>query len=256
MLMGWIKVHRILLNKPIWLKSTPEQKTILITLLMLANHDESEWEWMGNKFKVEPGQFITSLESIKLYCGKGITIQNIRSALKRFEKLEFLTNKSTKTGRMITICNWDSYQITKDEHNNEANKQVTKTQQRGNKEVTTNKNNKKEKNDNNQRTYIGDFINGFNIIKNSKFKKTEKVKHQLNARLKEGYSIEEILTATKACFNDEWHKKNPKYLTPEFITRSDKLQKYLNDARIQDNQGKSEQYKSNFNPATGKWRES
>lgn len=145
MYMGWIKVHRILMNKPIWLKSTPEQKAILITLLMLANHEQAEWEWFGQKFKVNPGQFITSLETIKNYTGKGISIQNVRSALNRFQKLEFLTNKSTKTGRLITILNWDSYQITKDEHNKEANKQVTKTQQRGNKEVTSNKNNINER---------------------------------------------------------------------------------------------------------------
>lgn len=35
---GWIKLHRELLDKPIWTESTPEQKTILITLLMMANH--------------------------------------------------------------------------------------------------------------------------------------------------------------------------------------------------------------------------
>jgi len=130
---------------------------------MLANHDQSEWEWMGTKFKVNSGQFITSLESIKSYCGKGVTIQNIRSALARFEKLEFLTNKSTKTGRIITICNWDSYQITKEEHNIEANKEVTKTQQRGNKEVTSNKNDKKEKKDKNEINIpFDDFWNLYN----------------------------------------------------------------------------------------------
>ena len=39
---GWIRVHRELLDKPIWLNSTPEQKTILITLLLMANFKENE----------------------------------------------------------------------------------------------------------------------------------------------------------------------------------------------------------------------
>lgn len=141
---GWFKTYRELINKPIWHLSTPEQKSILITLLCLANHDENEWEWMGEKFKVLPGQFITSLDSIRKAAGKGISIQNVRSSLERFRKLEFLTYHSTKAGRIITICNWSSYQQDK--------KQTQQSnQQTGNKEVTTNKN---EKNDNNNISVI------------------------------------------------------------------------------------------------------
>jgi len=124
------------MDKPIWIKSTPEQKSILITLLLMANHEISEWEWMGEKFNVEPGQFVTSIESIRMQSGKGISIQNIRGALVRFEKLEFLTNKATKTGRLITIVNWDSYQLKE----TKPTKKPTKTQQRPNKDPTPNKN--------------------------------------------------------------------------------------------------------------------
>jgi len=143
--MGWISVHRELMKKPIWLNSSPEHKCILITLLLMANHERGQWEWMGQKFKVNPGQFVTSIEGIKSHCGKGISFQNIRSALKRFENLEFLTNESTKCGRLITILNYESYQTEKRTGNKDTNKGVTKEQQRGNKEVTTNN---KDNNDN------------------------------------------------------------------------------------------------------------
>ena len=106
---GFIIVYRALLDNPIWLRSTPEHKSILITLLLLANHGKARWEWMGQKFDVNPGQFVTSLESIRKKTGKGISTQNVRSCLKRFQKLQFLTNEATKAGRMITIINWDSY---------------------------------------------------------------------------------------------------------------------------------------------------
>jgi len=135
---GWIKIHRILITKPIWLASTPEQKVILITILLMANHQESEWEWKGEKFMVKPGEFVTSLESIKKESGKGVSIQNIRSALTRFKKLGFLTEQATKAGRVISICNWDHYQ----ESEKSAQQRI---QQRGNKGATTNKNNKNEK---------------------------------------------------------------------------------------------------------------
>jgi hypothetical protein len=135
---GWIKLHRVLKEKPIWNRSTAEQKVILITLLLMANHQDSEWEWMGQSFKVTPGQFATSIESVRYAAGKGISIQNVRSAINRFKKLQFLTEQPTKVGRLITICNWEDYQQEKTptQHSN---------QQRGNKDLTPNNNDKKNK---------------------------------------------------------------------------------------------------------------
>lgn len=147
--LGWIKLHRALLDKTIWINSTPEQKTILITLLLMANHEPNQWEWKGKKYTVKAGEFITSLEKIVARCGKGITTQNVRSALKRFEKLQFLTNESTKQNRLIKIENWSLYQDEENQPNKATNKEVTNDQQRPNKEVTTNKNDKNDKNDKN-----------------------------------------------------------------------------------------------------------
>ncbi|SET76611.1 hypothetical protein SAMN05216389_12615 [Oceanobacillus limi] len=154
---GWIKLHRELLNKPIWLESTPEQKSILVTLLMMANHKEKEWEWKGQKFKAEPGQFVTSLEKIAFKSGKGVSMQNVRTAIKRFERYNFLTNKSTNKNRLITIVNWEIYQDVENEPNKQSNKQLTSNQQAVNKQLTTNKNvkndNKKDKNNSRKQVY-------------------------------------------------------------------------------------------------------
>lgn len=143
---NWIKIYRNLLSDPLWQLSTPEQKSILITVLLMANYTATQWEWKGEKFECQPGQFITSLERIAIACGKGIKTQNVRTALVRFEKLGFLTNESTKTGRLITICKWDDYQSISGEDNKAPNKDLTKTSQRPNKDLTTNKNNKEDKN--------------------------------------------------------------------------------------------------------------
>ena len=141
----WVKLYRNLLEKPIWKQSTPEQKTILITLLMMVNYTASEWEWKGKIFTCKPGQMVTSLESISQKSGKGISIQNVRTALQRFEKLGFLTDESTKSGRLITIENWGKYQGVDVEPNKEPNRDLTKSQQTVNKDLTPKKERKKGK---------------------------------------------------------------------------------------------------------------
>ena len=150
---GFFKVYRKLWDKPIWKQSTPIQKTILLTLLSMVNFAASEWEWQGQKFSVQPGQTITSLEHIAERCGKGVSIQNVRTALLRFEKLEFLTNASTKSGRLLTIVNWDLYQYVDGESNKAGNNDLTKAQQSNNNDLTPNKKNKKDEKDKNNKFY-------------------------------------------------------------------------------------------------------
>jgi DNA replication protein DnaD len=110
---------------------------------MLANHQGREWEFKGEKYKAAPGQFITSLESLAQKCGKGVSIQNVRTSLKRFEKYDFLTNESTNKNRLITIVNWGFYQFSEDE----LTSNPTSNQQATNKQLTTNKNVKNVKNE-------------------------------------------------------------------------------------------------------------
>ncbi|WP_342512484.1 hypothetical protein MKY34_17985 [Sporosarcina sp. FSL K6-1522] len=142
---GWVKLHRELLDKPIWTEATPEQKVLLITLLMMANHSEKQWEWKGERFTARPGQCITSLPALVQKCGKNSSIQKVRTALKRFAKYEFLTDESTAHNRLITIINWGVYQG-KEEATTDRE---TDGQQTTNRQVTANKNEKNEKNEKN-----------------------------------------------------------------------------------------------------------
>ena len=133
---GWVKLHRKILEDELWIDCTPEQKVIMMTLLMLANHDDKSWIWQGKKFSIKAGQLITSIESIRKISGKNISSKNVRSALVKFKKYGFLANESAKTGRLITIANWAKYQS----NDEEVAKQEAKRWQRGGKEVATNKN--------------------------------------------------------------------------------------------------------------------
>lgn len=157
---GWFKLHRELYEKPIWTNSTPEQKTVLMTLMSMVGYEENEWEWKGEKYKTKPGQMVTSLPSIASKCGKGISIQNVRSSLKRFEKLEFLTDESTNKNRLITIVNWGIYQGSEDKatDNPTGNQQATNRQPTAIKKERTKEPNKLKKSDKEIKTEFGEFV--------------------------------------------------------------------------------------------------
>lgn len=198
---GYIKLFRELIEKPIWLNSTPEHKAIMITLLLMANHCSNSWEWNGIKFEVKPGQFVTSLESIKQKTGKGISIQNIRSCLKRLEKLQFATNKSTKSGRLITIINWSTYQPPE----KKATKKPTKEQQRSNKGATPNKNERMKEGN----IYTQNFLKFWQsypkkIGKGAAFKSYQNIKNPKP-------SIDELINSIN------WHKKQDQWQDKKYI---------------------------------------
>ena len=76
------------------------------------------------------------------------------------------------------------------------------------------------------------LLSQFNNITGKNFKVIcDKTKRQVNARLKEGYSKLDLVNAITNCFNDDYHKENPKYLTLEFISRADKMQKYAQEVK-------------------------
>lgn len=133
---GFIKLHRKLLDSPVWKCSNSVQKEILITLLLMTNFKPNRWFHDGQEFDLEAGQLLTSLASIKENCSSDVSIQNIRTALNRFEKMEFLTAKSTNKFRIITILNWETYQNEKTITNRQTNRQLTGNQQATNRQLT------------------------------------------------------------------------------------------------------------------------
>ena len=231
---GWVKIHRELFNHPIWKKSTVEQKVILIALIGMVNHEPNKWEWKGEEYEVKRGQTITSLDSICEECGKGISTQNVRTALARFEKLGFLTNESTKSGRLITICNYCKWQDKDSEPNKDANEDLTKTSQRPNKDLTPNKNDMNKKNDKNDKiTYSREtveIVNYLNEVCGTRYMaNSKKTMDLIRARLNEGFTVEDFKTViykkAKQWKNDP---KMVKFLRPETLF-SNKFEGYLNE---------------------------
>jgi len=130
---GWIKIHRKFLDWEWFNKS--EAVHLFLYMLLKANHKDNKWQ--GND--VKRGQFISSLSNIS--SATGITIQQIRTILKKLEKTNEIKVKSTSQFTIVTICKYECYQ----DENEDTNKRITNNQQTTNKQSTTNKNEKNNK---------------------------------------------------------------------------------------------------------------
>ena len=147
---GWIKLHRKLIKWE-WYHD-PNMVHLFIYLLLMANHEPQNW--LG--VPVKRGQVVTGLKSLNE--ATGLSTQTLRTCLSRLEKAGNLTSKSTNRFRIITLCNYNTYQISDGDTNKPTNKQLTSQQQASNKPVTANKNVKKDKNDNNEKKKYRDFV--------------------------------------------------------------------------------------------------
>lgn len=155
---GWIKLHRCLLKKAAWQLCTEGQKVVLITVLLLANHEPKKWLWKGQLYECQAGQFVTSYQNLARACN--ISTKTVRGALEKLEKLEFVTCERAHTGTLITVENWALYQGT-DENGahhraQEGQREGTEGAQQGhvNGQLTRNKELKEVKN---KRNIYGEF---------------------------------------------------------------------------------------------------
>jgi uncharacterized phage protein (TIGR02220 family) len=92
-----------------------------------------------------------------------------------------------------------------------------------------------EGNKNKQTSVCAVFLSRFNETTGKNHRKLPaKAERQLRARLKD-YSMDEIIKATDNASNSEHHRTtNMKHLTPELITRDDKLDYWLNASQEPD----------------------
>ena len=229
---GWIKLYRKIQESDMYQYLNSKQRDVMIQILLMANHHEREWMWEGRVYKCKPGQLITSLQTLKSRCAKDVSIQNIRTSLSVLEKFGFLTNKSTNTGRIITLINWDAYQSDEFETNKETNKELTNDQQTANKQLTTNKNDKNDKNVKNikyiysrERKEIIDYLNEKT---GQKYRyNTKKTVSCINARLNEGFTLDDFIIVIDKKYREWRNTEYEKFVRPETLFGS-KFEGYLN----------------------------
>lgn len=131
---GFIKVHRQMVQWG-WYKD-PVVKVLFLHLLLTASFKDSEW--MGRT--IMAGQLVTSNKH--LADELGLTIQQVRTGLKKLKKTGEITSEATNKYTVITLVNWGKYQI----FENFATNKITNEQQTNNKQITNEQQHRKNVN--------------------------------------------------------------------------------------------------------------
>ena len=134
---GWIKLHRALLDWQ-WF-SDANTSHVLMYCLLKANHKDNQYR----DTLVKRGTFLTGRELISRETG--CSVREVRTALKRLESANVLTSKTSRQGTVIEVLNYDRYQASDQQDDQQATNERPTNDQR----ATTNKNDKKEKNEKN-----------------------------------------------------------------------------------------------------------
>jgi len=126
---GWIKIHRQITEWE-WYNDANTFR-LFMHLILKANHKAKNYRGV----KIEVGCLMTGRELLSKETG--LSIQQIRTCLERLKSTKEITIKTDKQGTVIQILKYEKYQVSTNES---TTKQPTSNQQ-----VTTNKNEKNEK---------------------------------------------------------------------------------------------------------------
>lgn len=131
---GWVKLYYSLLEWE-W-AGDPNMVALWVHLLLSANYEDKRWKGIV----IRRGQFVTSLHSLTEQTG--ISIRSLRTCLERLKQTGEIEEKTTNRFRIITICNFGSYQAKETRTDN----QPTNNRQSTDNQTTTTKEYKEYKN--------------------------------------------------------------------------------------------------------------
>jgi hypothetical protein len=128
---GYVRLHRALLEHPIFTQLTPSVLKVWIGCLLRANWRPSTFYDGSKQVPVPAGAFIFSQETLSKLCA--VSRQELRTALHHRKNLDCLTIQTTNRFSLLVIRNWGAYQVDSTVSNHEA----TREQPQSNHNLTT-----------------------------------------------------------------------------------------------------------------------
>ena len=125
---GWICLYKKLINWE-WYQDGNTCR-LFIHLLLLANYEDKYWQGQ----LIKRGQLVTSLEHLS--DDLGLSVQQIRTSIKKLKSTGEITSKATNKYTLVTIERYEDYQSKEEK----ATSKITNEQQTNNKQITTTNN--------------------------------------------------------------------------------------------------------------------
>lgn len=216
---GWVKIHRKFQNWE-W-RDSPKHVAVFLDLLLEANHKDNSYRGVN----IKAGSLTTSYQAIS--ARTGVSVRSVRTVLRDLKTTNEVTHKTTRHYSIISIANWDSYQL----DDTQADKLVTSKRQASDKLVTTNKNVKNVKNVKN--TYSDDYVALFQdneIISWIKETGNEKIQDDLKSKYPSDFIIEE--TEKAYYWQLENKKRNAGTFLKGWLDRSNNPKKINKEAEL------------------------
>ncbi|GAB7221355.1 hypothetical protein VoSk93_05660 [Vibrio owensii] len=106
---GWIKVHRKVMNHWLWGRKPFDEFHAWTHLLMLAAHNETNFEYRGSIYPLKRGEFYVSQQQL----GRewDWNIKKVRRFIKALVDDAMITTDSGQVLTKITVCNYEYYQL-------------------------------------------------------------------------------------------------------------------------------------------------
>jgi uncharacterized phage protein (TIGR02220 family) len=220
---GWIKLYRDL-NKH-WIWDNSDYLKWWLDILLEVNHTDAKVIIKNKIYECKRGEKLYSLDT---WATRWKTNKSkVRRFFELLQKDSMIELKNeTQTTRLI-VCKYEDYQ----EKENAFETQPKRKRNANETHLTPiqeEKERKEEKENNIEPINWPVLLDFFNKTTGKKCKLvSDKAKEQFNARLKEGFTKVDIANAIVNASNDTYHIENKlKYITLEFISRADKLDKF------------------------------
>lgn len=124
---GYIRIYRSLSGKAYYKKDS-EKVHLWLHLLIKATHTEREELFGGKPVICKPGQFTTGRKQLSEETG--INESKVERILTYFEKIEQqIEQRKSTSNRLISIVNWNVYQYTEQQNEQQLDNPRTTTEQ-------------------------------------------------------------------------------------------------------------------------------
>ncbi|WMI81814.1 hypothetical protein [Anaerotignum sp. MB30-C6] len=130
---GWIKLHRCSLENPTICKDS-DYFAVWCYLLLNATHQPIDVIFNGERITLQEGQLITGRNKISEQFN--INPSKVQRILKNLEIEHQIEQQTGNKNRMISIVNWELYQQSEQQNEQQLNNKRTTTEQ----QLNTNKN--------------------------------------------------------------------------------------------------------------------